>query len=570
MKRLLIALMLVGMPILALAQHEKPTKNVFDADIVAGQTVNWDKDTIYILQEIVYAESGAVVNIQAGTQVKGIDGPAGSCGALVICRGARIFAIGTPYEPIIFTAEIDSVPDPTDIPLRIPGGGENLNRGLWGGLMILGRACTNSFSPDTAFSEGQIEGVPLSETRARYGGGAACNDDDTSGVLKYVSIRHGGNIFALDNEINGLTMGGVGRGTIIENIEVFQNFDDGFEWFGGAVNTRCLISAFNTDDMFDTDEGWRGKNQFWFAIVDSQLSVGNSGTERDGGTVPEDSIPLATHTQWNSTYIGSGKFSANVNNNPAFNLRDNNASSEFNTIITDFRRRGMTIEDLGSGEDSRQQLDSGNIVFEHNIWWGFGDDTTLAGDDETQVWNQAFVRAVLWDPGPNATDNRIVDPLLLGISRDPDGGLDPRPAPGSPAYVSPGVPADTFFKTTGYIGAFGPDPCSTCFLGTWTALYQYGYLDTALTNSWTSKPGDANASGTYSLSDVISIVNYIFNKPGCSPQPTCWLSGRLCRGDWNGSGTVSLSDVIQAVNFIFNKPNGPWNAVPICPCLNQA
>lgn len=82
------------------------------------------------------------------------------------------------------------------------------------------------------------------------------------------------------------------------------------------------------------------------------------------------------------------------------------------------------------------------------------------------------------------------------------------------------------------------------------------------------RAGDANASGTYTLADVIAIVNYIFNKPGCSPQPLCWLSDLLCRGDWNGSGTVSLSDVIQAVNFIFNKPGGPWNALPsgIC-CL---
>ena len=82
----------------------------------------------------------------------------------------------------------------------------------------------------------------------------------------------------------------------------------------------------------------------------------------------------------------------------------------------------------------------------------------------------------------------------------------------------------------------------------------------------TGKAGDANASGTYTLGDVISIVNYIFNKPGCAPQPQCWLSSLLCRGDWNGSGTVSLSDVIQAVNYIFNKPNGPWNALPVGVC----
>jgi hypothetical protein len=81
-----------------------------------------------------------------------------------------------------------------------------------------------------------------------------------------------------------------------------------------------------------------------------------------------------------------------------------------------------------------------------------------------------------------------------------------------------------------------------------------------------AKPGDANASGTYTLGDAIAIVNYIFSKPGCLPLPTCWISGLLCRGDWNGSGTVTLGDVIRAVNFIFNKPGGPWNPVPIGVC----
>ncbi len=80
------------------------------------------------------------------------------------------------------------------------------------------------------------------------------------------------------------------------------------------------------------------------------------------------------------------------------------------------------------------------------------------------------------------------------------------------------------------------------------------------------RPGDANASNTYTLADPIAIVNYVFNKPGCAPLPLCWFSGLLCRGDWNGSGTVTLADAIRGVNYIFNKPGGPWNAVPIGEC----
>jgi len=81
-----------------------------------------------------------------------------------------------------------------------------------------------------------------------------------------------------------------------------------------------------------------------------------------------------------------------------------------------------------------------------------------------------------------------------------------------------------------------------------------------------AKPGDANASNTYTLGDAIAIVNYVFSKPGCLPLPTCWLSGLLCRGDWNGSGTVTLGDAIRAVNYIFSKPGGPWNALPVGVC----
>jgi len=81
-----------------------------------------------------------------------------------------------------------------------------------------------------------------------------------------------------------------------------------------------------------------------------------------------------------------------------------------------------------------------------------------------------------------------------------------------------------------------------------------------------ARPGDANASNTYTLADAIAIVNYVFNKAGCVPLPTCWLSGLLCRGDWNGSGTVTLGDAIRGVNYIFNKPGGPWNALAIGAC----
>jgi hypothetical protein len=122
-----------------------------------------------------------------------------------------------------------------------------------------------------------------------------------------------------------------------------------------------------------------------------------------------------------------------------------------------------------------------------------------------------------------------------------------------PAAFSRGVSIDTTgFPPTHYHPLFLDLP-STCYSPVFPVFCP-------------ARPGDANADGSYSLADVISIVNYIFNKPGCSPQPLCWISSLLCRGDWDGSGTVSLSDVIRAVNYIFNKPSGPWNALPVGAC----
>jgi len=111
------------------------------------------------------------------------------------------------------------------------------------------------------------------------------------------------------------------------------------------------------------------------------------------------------------------------------------------------------------------------------------------------------------------------------------------------------------------------DPSGNVYVtGYSTGIGTSGDVTTIKYTQCSAKAGDANASGTYTLGDAIAIVNYIFNKPGCTPMPLCWLSGMLCRGDWNGSGTVTLADAIRAVNYIFNKPGGPWDAVPIGEC----
>ena len=328
------------------------------------------------------------------------------------------------------------------------------DRGLWGGLIILGNARIN-----VAGGSEQIEGIPVTESRGRYGG----NDDaDNSGRLQYVSIRHGGTNIGANNEINGVTFGGVGSGTMVHHIEVFANADDGFEWFGGTVNTKYLVSAFNGDDGFDWDEGFRGHGQYWFAIQPED--IGNSAFECDGGTSPEDGEPYAIPVLSNITAIGSGADGGNIKNTPLINLRDNSGGKFYNSIFMDGRGFAAQVEDLPSGEDSRSRLESGDLVFENNIWFSFKDGIADTEAETSQQFLVDYLTQV-------ENVNEVVDPMLTAISRIDDATLDPRPMAGSPAFTNTRDMENEFFDAVTFRGAFSSGEGSN-WLESWTYLWQ--------------------------------------------------------------------------------------------------
>lgn len=204
------------------------------------QNTTWTKDKVYLLDGWVYVVDGVTLTIEAGTIIRGSKANKGS---LIIEPGAKIIANGTKEQPIVFTS-------------NEPAGQRNY--GDWGGLIICGRAPVNQVSP-------QIEGGP----RTIYGGN---NSDDSSGVLRYVRIEFPGIAFQPDKEINGLTLAGVGRKTVIENIQVSYCGDDSYEWFGGNVNARYLIAFRGWDDDFDTDYGYSGMVQFAVSLRDPQVA----------------------------------------------------------------------------------------------------------------------------------------------------------------------------------------------------------------------------------------------------------------------------------------------------------
>jgi hypothetical protein len=216
--------------------------------VTGNITVNttWQSGKIYILESRIAVISGITLTIQPGVIVKGAAGTGSNATALVIARGAKLDAQGTATSPIIFTSVSDDI-----LPGQIasPNLSPDLD-GLWGGLLILGNSpISASASPK------QIEGIPPSDQNGLYGG---TNSADNSGIIKYVSIRHGGANIGEGNEINGLTLGGVGSGTTIENIEIIANQDDGIEWFGGTVSVKNAIVWNAGDDAIDTDQAWGG------------------------------------------------------------------------------------------------------------------------------------------------------------------------------------------------------------------------------------------------------------------------------------------------------------------------
>jgi hypothetical protein len=442
-------ILFITLPLLVLAQ--KPEKVITDADIPVGSHVTFSADTVYILDGMVFVDSLAALTIEVGTLIKAEDGQDTDASGLVVTRNAKIFAEGTADRPIIFTSVNDD------------GNLDYTDRGEWAGVVLLGKATTNN-SGDKA-----IEGVnEIDPQRALYGGD---DPNHSSGVFRYVSIRHTGiNVGAsTGNEIQGLTLGAVGAGTVLEYVESYASGDDGFEFFGGIVNTRYLVAAFCSDDAFDWDQGFNGKHQFWFAIQAPDQA--GRAAEMDGAGGNEQGTPYAKPVLSNVTYIGSG-----IGATPEGDVeemlifRDNTGGYYWNSIFTDYdddsTSLGITVEDIDNSgdkpEDSAKRLETGDLALKGNIWYGFG-----AGNTINEFSNQDFVQTYLADA---ANGNRLEDPMLQGISRAMDGGLDPRPAAGSPALSGALDVDDGYFVQTNYVGAFGGNN----WLKSWTALDQLG------------------------------------------------------------------------------------------------
>jgi hypothetical protein len=313
-----------------IVDDEEETEGTIIVSDNISEDVTWNSETIYQLGGRIFVLDGATLTIEAGTIIKGEAGTGTNATALVVARGGKLMAEGTAQAPIIFTTVADEI-EPGQI--ASPNLDPDID-GLWGGVIVLGRAKIST--PDGV---AQIEGIPPSDTNGLYGGD---DNADNSGVLKYISIRHGGANIGEGNEINGLTLGGVGTGTVIENIEIIANQDDGIEPFGGSVNVTNLLVWNSYDDSFDCDQDYTGTIDNFIGIlgIDSDHAL-----ELDG---PEGSLDEGGYTLIN----GSIKGALNASGGEYADLRDGVAVRLENIYFFNFKSNSdFELDDAGSVEN---------------------------------------------------------------------------------------------------------------------------------------------------------------------------------------------------------------------------
>ncbi|PAU93120.1 hypothetical protein CK503_13200 [Aliifodinibius salipaludis] len=360
------------------------------------EDTTWEDGKTYILGGRIIVEPDVTLTIEGGAVVKGEAGSGSNATTLLVARDATLNANGTAQAPIIFTSVADEI-TPEDVDngnFGSPNLDETQN-GLWGGVIVLGNAPISYSDDGNDQTEAQIEGIPTSETLALYGG----NDpSDSSGSLTYVTIRHGGTNIGQGNEINGLSLGGVGNGTTIENIEIVANQDDGVEWFGGTVNVSNVLVWNNGDDALDTDQDWQG-------TVDNVVTMSPDGSsmELDGPEGSSATVSGNAHTIMNvSAYVETNgselidvddNTNVNISNVVFFGLATDDSGNADNMFSSDYSEyadntKGYTITSIDAVLPSGTALadyfpqslvDDGEVEEVADAQSGTGADTSVFG-----------------------------------------------------------------------------------------------------------------------------------------------------------------------------------------------
>jgi hypothetical protein len=505
-----------------------------NGELLANQTLTCDK--VYTLDQKIYVPAGITLTIMPGTVIKGASAalPANATG-LIIERGGKIMADGTQACPIVFT----SAADPMD------GSYSLTNVGDWGGIVILGKATNNLITSNTysggSNGVGFIEGFSSANPRDLYGAGDAAfplaDDNDNSGVLRYVSIRHAGALIADANELNGLSLGSVGRGTTIEHLEIIASADDNIEFFGGTINVKYVTTLFGNDDMFDYDLGWKGKGQFLFGMAGDSITglhTTDNGFEADADD-DKKAPGLRSHPVfYNVTLIGNGHILPSADNSgpAAIQAKELTEGEIYNSIFANYRsglhlatgRSNATNQGdaYDNWTNSTTAYNNGlpgvavknSLIVKNNTFIGFGNDpvkafyiTTgaLTSGKNATIAYKAATAASAADIAQFTADGNSVVASVPGIDYNwawnaaahtsySSNPFHATPTSNITSSIIP--PADGFFSVVNYRGAF--DASKSSWLSEW-ALAQ-------VLTSQQSNPTDLNNDGKTDTNDFLILV----------------------------------------------------------------
>lgn len=392
----------------------------------------WQANHTYVLEAPIFVESGAALSIEPGTRILGMPGS-----ALIVTKDAKLYARGQRHAPIIFTS-------------AKPVG--ERNRGDWGGLVLLGNAPINQ-------GTARIEGVDEKDPRGLFGGEII---GDNCGLLEYVRIEFSGHEVFVDNELNGLTLGGCGHKTIVRNVQVHRSLDDGVEVFGGDVDLKNIVVTGAKDDGFDWDMGWQGRVQF--LVVQQYPDVGDNAFEADNWKKDHDALPRSAPTFFNVTLIG-GLNAKKAQR--AMTLRRGTAGQFRNFVITGFNKEAIDVRDARTAALAT----SGELQLANSLFYEIGVDgrsyfsAEPPGEtDDDQGFDELafFKRAEL--------HNRFGQAPLLSEDAFHEAKPNFTPLPMSPASEGAAVPPEDEFWDQGasYLGAIPPGSSRPWLVG-WTA-----------------------------------------------------------------------------------------------------
>lgn len=331
----------------------KVDRNNLTGEIKSGNVTL--TDGTYKLTGKLIVANGAKLTIKAGVKIEATALGSGQFDAvryIAVAQGGQIFVEGTSSNPVIMTAE-------TQKP------------GSWGGLVICGKAPINKGTTATA---------EVSELT--YGGSDA---NDNSGSIKYLRIEYSGYSYNADKEFNGLSLFGVGKGTTIDYVQVHEGSDDGFEFFGGTVDTKHLIvtnfASEVGDDLFDWTEGWNGTNENWYG---KRTNGGNRGIEADNNSNNHMAAPIANPTIKNITLIGNN----GGGENHAMKLRVGTKANFDNVVLSNFGT-GFDVEhDEGIGYVASGELKATRVKFDNITTKSKGKKTDGAAADVSAIFTE--------------------------------------------------------------------------------------------------------------------------------------------------------------------------------------